>query len=250
MTNFFTTILYQPLFNLLILLVAITPYHNLAVGIILLTILVRLVLFPLNNKAIRSQIGLRDLQPELKAIQDKHKDDKAAQAQATMQFYKDKGISPTGSCLPQLIQLPILLVMYRVFIAGLNGSNLNLVYSFIPHPETIQTTFLWLHNVTKPDPYFILPILAGAAQFFQTKLITPAMPATDSSDTAAIVNKQMLYFTPLFTIIIARTLPAGLSLYWVATSVFAILQQLYIMNQIATKPAKPRVTVRVHSKKG
>lgn len=247
MIAFFNTILYQPLLNILVLMVLVTPSHNLGVGIILITILVRLILLPLNHKAIKSQFAMRELQPHIKAIQTKHKDDRQALSTATMQLYKDKGVSPWSGCLPMLIQLPILFVLYRVFIAGINGSNLNLIYSFIPRPEHIQTSFLWIHNITQPDPYYILPVLAGIMQYLQTKSagLMPAAAPGDKSDTAANVTKQMMYLMPAMTVFIALKLPAGLPLYWSVMGLLVFLQQTYIMKKIKTSPPQTTsVTVR------
>lgn len=217
-------ILYQPLFNALIFLVWLIPGHNVAWAIIILTIIIRLILVPSSLKAARAQLRMRDLQPEIQKLQAKYKGDKQKQSQALMEFYKVNKIHPLGSCLPLLIQFPILIVLYYVFINGLDTSHFDLLYSFIPRPETINTMFLGL-DLAKPDRW-ILPVIAGVLQYFQSRqLIPPAKQGTQ--DTQAMISKQMMYMMPLFTVIIAGQLPAALPLYWIITTIFGIAQQWY-----------------------
>jgi len=221
-------ILYQPLFNALIFLVWLIPGHNVAFAIIVLTVIIRLILVPSSLKASRAQIRMRDLQPEIQKIQAKYKDDKQKQSQALMEFYKVNKINPLGSCLPLLIQFPILIVLYYVFINGLNTSHFDLLYSFVPRPEVINTMFLGL-DLAQPDRW-ILPVIAGVLQYFQSRQL---MPPTNkgTQDTQAMISKQMMYMMPLFTVIIAGRLPAALPLYWIITTIFGIAQQWYAMKE-------------------
>ncbi len=255
MIAFFRTVLYQPLYNFFLVLVAIMPNHNVALAIIVLTLLVRLILTPLKFKAIESQVHQRDVQGELKEIQKKYKDNKQAQAQAVSQLYKDKGINPASGCLPMLIQLPILIVLYYVFRAGIGPEQGELLYSFIHPVQNINTSFLWLKDITKPDHTFILPVLAGVSQFFYSKSMMASMPTStgdskDPADMATMMTKQMTYFFPIFTVVIARTLPAALSIYWVAATLMDWYQQHIGTKRVQRKQAtQGKVSVTVRSKK-
>jgi YidC/Oxa1 family membrane protein insertase len=222
-------ILYQPLFNALIFLVWLVPDHNIAWAIIILTVIVRLALLPSSLKAARAQIRMRDLQPELQKLQAKYKDDKQKQSQALMEFYKENKVNPLGSCLPLLAQFPILIVLYYVFIHGLNTSNYGLLYHFTPRTDTINTIWLGL-DMAKPDRY-ILPVIAGILQFIQGRQLMPPKPKDGSrSDPGAMVSSQMMYLMPIFTIFIAGRLPAALPLYWIITTLFGIGQQWWAMK--------------------
>lgn len=233
---FLKLILYQPLYNALIFLVWLMPAHNVGAAIIILTIIIRLILLPSSLKATRQQKRMRDLAPEIQALQAKYKDDKQKQAQAMMEFYKENQVNPLGSCLPLLIQLPILIILYYVFINGLDTQRFVLLYSFMPRPEFLNTSFFGL-DLAKPDK-FILPVLAGILQYFQSRQLM-AVTAPSGSDKAqemqAMLSKQMMYLMPIFTIIIAGRLPAALPLYWAVTTLFAIVQQWWVFRDKGEK---------------
>lgn len=239
------TILYKPLYNVLILLVWLIPGHNIAWAIIILTILVRIILLPSSLKATRQQKKMRDLQPEIKALQDKYKDDKQQQAKVLMDYYKEKDINPLGSCLPLLIQLPILIILYYVFRAGLGDQRFDLLYNFTPHVDYIKTVFLGI-DLAKPDKW-ILPIIAGVLQYIQGKQVMPEAPKTPEKgqEMQAMISKQMLYMMPIFTVFIAGRLPAALPLYWIVTNIFSIGQQWWVFRDKSISPIANRI-----SKKG
>jgi len=222
---FLKTILYKPLYNALIFLVWLVPDHNVGWAIIILTVVIRLILLPSSLKAARAQIRLRDLQPEMAKLQEQYKDDRTKQSQALMEFYKKHKVSPWGSCLPLLIQFPILIVLYYVFINGLTTARFDLLYSFMPRPEVINTVWLGI-NLAKPNVW-ILPVLTGALQYIQGRQMQP--PAGKGGDKGgqmqSMLTKQMLYLMPVFTVIIAMRLPAALPLYWIITTLFGIGQQ-------------------------
>ena len=228
-------ILTRPFLNILIWFYEIIPGHDMGLAIIALTLVTRLLLFPSFQKSLRAQKDLQKLQPKLDEIKQKYKDNKEAQTKAIMEVYKEHKINPLSSCLPLLIQLPILIALYGAFNSGLGGRLAGELYSFIPDPGKINDTFLGLFRLSVPN--ITLAILAGVFQFVQSKMITPKKtPGADK--TAGIMNAQILYFMPLFTVLIAWRLPAGLSLYWVVTTLFAIGQQYYIIRRDkALKPA-------------
>ena len=233
MTQLFHVILIQPLVNLLVWFYNVIPGHNLGVAIIVLTVVVRLVLYPSFSKSLRSQKELSAMQPRLDEIKEKHKDNKEAQTKAILEFYKENKINPLSSCLPLLIQLPILIALYQVFLYGLNGKVAAELYSFVQNPGAIDPLFFNFVDLSKPN--LIFGILAGAFQFIQSKMMMPKVKPKDQM--AAAMNAQLVYFMPLITILISAKLPAALALYWIVTTVFAIGQQYYIMKQSNDRPA-------------
>lgn len=233
MSQLFTTIFYQPILNLLVFLYNTISFQDLGVAIILLTVIIKAILWPLNKKSIKSQKDLQELQPKLNELKKQYGDDKMGLSQATMNLYKESKINPLSSCLPLLIQLPFLFAVYRVFRDGLNN-KLDLVYSFINKPEVINGVFLGFLDLNKPSIY--LAVLAGLAQFWQAKMMSTKKPEvkTDSSkdeSMTSIMNKQMLYFMPAITIFIGISLPGGLTLYWFIITLLTALQQALIFKK-------------------
>ncbi len=226
----FNEALYRPLFNRLVFLYNSIPYHDFGVAIILITVLIRLLLYPLNQKAIKSQKALNDLQPQIKEIQTKYKADRAKQSQALMDLYKTNGINPASGCLPLLIQFPLLIALYQVFLKALKPDNLNSLYSFVSRPEIINPMFLSWIDLSKSN--YIMAILAGVLTFFQAKMMMVARPKnSNQSDFATTLNKQMVYLMPVMTVFIAWKLPAGLALYWIVITVFGIVQQYFVTRK-------------------
>jgi len=229
----FNLILYQPLFNALVLLYEYMPGHDFGIAVIVLTILIKLILYPLGAQGIRSQKALSELQPKMKEIQQKFKDDKEKQTKAIMELYKQEKINPFSGCLPLLVQLPILLALFQVFWRGFGQERLSFLYSFMPHPGQINTIFLGIMDLAEAS--IILAILTGITQFFQTKMVTVKQkttphqkPGGGSPDFSQMMQKQMLYFFPIFTVFILWRLPSAIALYWLVTTLFTIGQQ-YIM---------------------
>lgn len=151
MSQLFNIILYQPLYNLLILLAAILPGQSIGLAIIVLTLIIRVILLPNSLKAARLQVKNMELQPEINRIRNEIKD-KQEQSRALMDLYKREGASPLGSCLPLLIQMPILIAMFRVFKTGLDNNGGIALYSFIPKIEDLNTIFLGV-NLNAIDPW-------------------------------------------------------------------------------------------------
>lgn len=216
-------------------------------AIIVLTLIVRVIFFPLSIKALISQRELNKLQPKIKELQEKHKSDKQALGQATMQLYKEHKINPLSGCLPLLIQLPVLIALYSALNSGLKPESLSGLYAFVGRPESINQVALGFIDLAKKSS--LMAILAGVLQWFQMKLATSGQASApqnnansplsnmnperdrEGSQRASIsygMNKQMLYFFPVMVIIIAWNLPAGLVIYWVAATVFSIFEQIYI----------------------
>lgn len=239
MANIFITIFYQPILNLLIFLYNTISFGDFGVAIILLTIVIKIILWPLGRTAIKSQKSLQDLQPKIEELK-KQYSDKTELSKATMNLYKDNKVNPFSSCLPLLVQLPFLWAVYRVFSDGVNN-KLDLVYPFISKPETINMIFLGFVDLAKPNVY--LAVLAGLAQFVQAKMLITTKPAVNTAGSkdegmAAIMNKQMLYFMPAITIFIGISLPGGLTLYWFVLTALTALQQFVTFYKKSDKSSK------------
>ncbi len=222
MAQLWQTLFYQPLFNLLVLVYGWVG--DMGVAIIILTILLKLILYPLSRQSLKSQLALQKLQPQVNELKKRYQEDKPKLSREMMALYQQKKISPFSSCLPLLIQLPFLIALYQVFLSGLESGSLNLLYGFINNPGHLSSSFLgvWLLN----EPNWLLAIITGATQFWQTKMLLPkgSGPAA-VGDMAASMNKQMLYLMPVLTVIFGLRLPAGLMLYWLVNTLLTIGQQ-------------------------
>ena len=237
--KFFHVILWQPLFNLLILFYLYIPGQSLGAAIIVLTLLIRVILYPIQDKATKSQLALQSLQPKLKKIQKEYKNDREAQARAVMQLYKTEKINPLSSLLVFFIQLPVLIVLYRMFWQGIQIENFQYLYSFVPQPEVINSMFL---GMDLNEPSVILAVLAGIAFFFQAKISAPKMenknPDSNKAMFGQIFQKQMVYVFPIFLGFILTKLPAALGLYLFVSGVFTAIQQYFVK-----KKSKPKENV-------
>lgn len=236
--NAFNVILYQPLFNALIILYEYLPGHDFGIAVVVLTILIRLILYPVMIQSIKSQKQLQEIQPKIQEIQRKYKDNKEKQSRAMMEFYRSQKINPLSGCLPLLIQLPILIALYRVFWHGFQPEQLSLLYSFVSSPGTIDPYFLGIINLA--NPHFGLALVAGVAQFFQTKMFIPkgkkGKPEGQMGQFSQMMQKQMLYFFPVFTVMILWRLPAAIGVYWIITALFSIMQQHLIYKKTPKVP--------------
>lgn len=221
MSEIFHTILYQPLFNLLVALYNIVPGHDVGVAIILLTLFIKVVFYPLTAKMLTSQRKMQELQPRIKEIQEKYKHDKMQQTQETMKLYQDYGVHPLGGCLPLLVQLPLLLALFQVFRTGFDTASLSNLYSFVENPGELDPWFFGLVNLSESS--LVLSLLAGASQFLHTYLITKGQAhGVSDSEFGKAMQRQTLYIMPILTAIISFTLPAALPFYWFANTVFSI----------------------------
>lgn len=230
-------VLYVPMLNLLVLFYSFMPGQDLGLAIIALTLLIRLILHPSYANSLKAQHDIQKIQPFINKIREDLKDDPAKQSQAIMEVYKEHKVSPLGSCLPLLIQLPIVLALYRVFIAGLDSASLVHLYSWFPNPpEVLHTIFLGSIDLAQPSIY--LAITAGLSQFWQSWLTQKNNKSTTQT-LPAMMNPQIIgYVFPFITVIIALTLPAALSLYWTASTLIMGLQQILIYQSFKKQEAE------------
>jgi len=236
MRDLWNTFLYEPLYNALIFLTGVVPFGDAGIALITLTFIVKLVLFPLSQKSIIAQMRLRALEGEMSAIREKHKNDKEAQAKATMALYQREGVNPFSGCLPLLIQLPIVIALYFVFYKGLSPTG-GVLYTFVHYPEHLNTLFLGFFDISEKS--LILALIAAAAQYFQTALTlppqTPRKPGVEASfaeELSKSMNMQMRYVLPFFVAFIAYTTSGAVALYWAASSIFTIGQELFVRARV------------------
>jgi len=234
--QFFNLILYQPLLNALILLYTYLPGRDFGIAVIVLTLLIKLILHPSSLHAIRSQKAMAKIQPKVKELQKKYKNDKQAQARATMELYKQEKISPFSGCLPLLLQLPILIALYQVFLKGLKPEALPAsLYSFVPNPGEIVPALLGILNLAQPN--LLLAFVAGVLQFFHSK-ISMGQQKTKKGEFSSMMQSQMLYFFPIFTIFIVWKLGSIIGLYWIVSTLFSIGEQYMVRAKIKKQNAK------------
>lgn len=231
LVNLFDLFLYKPLFNFLVLIYNYLPLRDFGLAIIIVTIVIRFLLYPLSVKALNSQRALQKLQPAMKEIQRKYKDDKEKQAMETLELYKREKINPFSGLLLVFAQLPILIALYKVFAYGLKPEELVNLYNFVQNPIQINPMFFGLIDLSVSNMVFA--VIAGIVQFFQTKMLLPKNQKDKSKekDMSEMVQKQMLYVFPFLTVIILFNLPSALGLYWIASGLFSIAQQYILFKK-------------------
>lgn len=231
MSFFWQEFLYKPLFNILIFLYNTIAFKDIGIAIIEITVIIRLILLPPSIKSLKAQISLQKIQPALDKIRAKYKDNKQKQTQAIMDFYQKNKINPFASCLPTLIQFPILIALFWIFRDALSSNNMHLLYPFVSNPGKVNSLFLGFVDLSQKGN-FILAILAAVTQFVQSKMITPKPLKSQENSTQSILGTQMIYFLPLLTFVFALQFPAGLALYWAVTTVCIIITQFFVLKKV------------------
>lgn len=226
MVAFLTTVIYQPLLNLTIFLYGTVGIYNLGFTIILMTFGVRVAMLPLSMKMARSQREMAAIAPELEQIKQKHKGDITKQSEETMKLYRERGISPLAGCLPMLIQFPLLIGLYRVFINLFKPDAFALLYSFVPNPGVVNHIFLGFIDVSKSSPPLV--VIAAVLQFLQARM---ALGSSKGQSQMAAMNQQMVYLLPVIILVVGWNLSTALVLYWIATTTFSIGEQLYLRRR-------------------
>jgi len=235
MIAFFRTVLYYPIFNLLVFFYNLIP--DIGIAIILVTIIIKIIIWPLSKKSVRSQKAMQTIQPKLEELKIQYKGDQQGLAKATMELYKKEGISPFSSCLPLLIQLPIMISVFYAFRNGLVNTNFDFLYSFVKNPGSISPLMFNVLDLSKPQ--WVLGVFAGIAQFFQSKMLMqknkkPQEPGKEASF-AETMSKQMMYTMPIVTVLISLSLPGGLALYFFVITLLGIFDTIIITKSLQKK---------------
>ena len=201
----------QQVITVLYNMTATVGLPNYGLAIIIMTIIVKILLYPLTKKQIESTKAMMAMQPKMKAIQEKYKNDKQRLNMELANLYKQENVNPLAGCLPLLVQMPIMIGIF---------------YCIRDFHYVGPANFLWIQSISNPDPMYILPVLSALTTFVQSKQTMP--------DTSSAQNKMMLYFMPLFIGYISFSFPAGLVLYWVVMNLMQIGQQA-LMNKATVK---------------
>ncbi len=252
----FNTILVYPLLNVLMTIYALLPGHDFGVAVIILTVIIRLILWPIVGKQLRSQKKLQALQPEIAKVKAQAKGDRQKESQMLMELYREKEINPFSSCLPLIIQLPFLFALFLVFKYAAGDfshivshlyepvKHLSYIQYLIVHPESFKPELFGIVDLAKPS--IVLAVLAGVTQYIQAKMLAPKK--IDKRDQQAQMMNIMNYAFPALTVIIGLRLPSALALYWTTTTLVAILQQWLIIRG-ETEKMEEEVTVTKRLKK-
>lgn len=193
-----------------------------ALAILIMTIIIRLILYPLNNKQLVSTKKIQELQPQIVELQRKYKKSPERANQEILKLYQKNKVSPMSGCLPLLIQMPIIVALFQ----ALNRFEYT----------DVGATFFWVPHLKNPDPYFILPVLVGVATYLQTKI--SMINAPSSNPQAESTQKMMIYFMPLMIGWMSTKFPSGLCLYWIFYSLTGIIQQIFVYRRPALSKGK------------
>lgn len=233
----FYNFIFDPLYNGLVYFVDIIPTHDIGIAIIVLTILVKFVLFPLSRQAVRTQIAMREIAPDIEKIKEKYSDKQDEQARAIFALYRERGIRPFSSFFLILVQFPILFGLYWVFWhGGLPSVDPSILYSFVPTPENVNMEFLGL--VDMKERSLVLGVFAGLTQLIyarlsmgpRNKMATSPVEQSFSNDMARSFDLQARYILPIIVAGIAYTVAAAVPLYWTTSNLFMIAQE-FVMGR-------------------
>ncbi|MEI6843276.1 MAG: YidC/Oxa1 family membrane protein insertase [bacterium] len=234
MGSLFQILIFKPFYNGLVFLMGSLPFFDAGVIIIIFTIIVKIILLPLSIKASKAQIEMKSIEKDLNNIKEKYKDNKEEQSRKTIELYKEKNINPFSGFLILIIQLPIIIGLYQVFLkSGLPKINTAILYPFIMAPVAINMMFLNIINIA--DKNIILAIIAGITSYFQISYASKNQPQNTGTGTqneiARAMTMQMKYFFPVLVIFISYSISSALSLYWITSNLFAVAQEIYIKKK-------------------
>lgn len=247
MKELFNTIFFNPLYNALIALIDVVPYADVGIAVVILTIIVKLILFPLSIKAVRTQVEMKIIQEPMEELKKKYKDDREKLGRAMLELYKEHKINPFSGFLLVLIQIPVILALYWVFLrGGLPDINFDILYSFVPVPEAVKMNFLGLIDIHEPRSV-LLALTAAVSQFFQARLSFPKAEPIKEGSTPSLkddmmkgMSFQVKYILPIFIFGISYTLVSAVALYWTVSNLFSIGQELYVRAHVR-KPDESKV---------
>jgi YidC/Oxa1 family membrane protein insertase len=237
----FDTILHNPLYNALVGLLDVIPGADIGIAVIILTLIVKFILFPLSAAAIRTQIKMKEIDEPLKEIKEKYKDDREKMGKAMLELYRENKINPFAGIVTIIIQLPIILALYFVFArAGFPEINPELLYSFVPQPGSVNTNFLGFIDLSASKSVLIA-LLAGVSQYYQMQIVMKNInkkkneekkEKSPMEDMMKTMQFQMKYVMPVITFFISFSLISVVGLYWIVANLFAIGQEIYIQKKI------------------
>ena len=235
MSFLYHTFFFDPLYNTLVLLFNFLPLVDAGIVVIILTVLVRIIIFPLSRKAVLTQVKMSEIAPDLAEIKEKYKDRTEEQAKMTLALYREKGVNPFSGILVIIIQIPIIFALYQIFL-HFSEVNSSILYSFVTAPDRVNTTFLGFIDITaKSIP---LALLAAVSTFIQFQISTKGQtkPKGNSfgDNLTRSMQTQMKYFFPVIVFFISYSISGAIALYWLTTNLFSIGQELLVRKNIKT----------------
>jgi YidC/Oxa1 family membrane protein insertase len=227
----------KPLYNGFIVLISSFPFLDAGVIIVIFTVIIKTILLPLSIKASKAQIEMKSIDGDIQKIKEKYKDNKEEQSRKIIDLYREKNINPFASIFILLIQLPIIIGLYQVFLkSGLPSIDTTLLYSFISSPVSVNMTFLNILHLA--DKSVVIAIIAGVTAYFQMKLSSENQTATATKDSENDFSKamavQMKYVFPIIMVFIAYSISSVIGLYLITSNIFAIFQEMYIKRKYHT----------------
>lgn len=241
-SSLFNAFFYNPIYNALVALVAVIPWSDVGIAVIIVTIVVRLILLPFSLSAARTQRSMKILEPKLKEVKEIHKGDKEKEALATLELYREAKVNPFASILTVFIQIPVLLALYFVFYyEPLSTINAARLYSFTPTPEAVSLLFLGIVSVSGKS--LVLAILAGVSQYMQAHLalkgtMKPSDTKSMQNDFQRMMGAQLKYVFPFIIGAISYTTSGAIALYFLTTNIAGSLQELYIRRVFAKETSQ------------
>ena len=231
------TFFFDPVYNALVFFIDVVPGGDVGIAIILTVILVKTILLPVSIKAAKTQKTMREIEPKIKELKIKHKDDKQAQAQAMMGLYKEAGLNPFASIFLVFLQIPIIIALYFAVSSGggipLPDINLDLLYSFVAAPVEVTMNFLGLIDITGKS--VLLALAAGITQYLLVVLTMPKLPPkvegeepNMKDDFMRNMQVQMKYVMPVIITVVAYTISAAIALYFLVSNLTSIAQEYYV----------------------
>ncbi len=249
LTKFWRTFLYTPFLNALVGMIVLLPNHSLGIAVILITVIIRTLLLIPSNRAMRAQQAMQRVQPELEILKKKYANDQTRLAQETMLVWQKHKVHPLSSCLPLLIQIPILIALFNSFQTGLHPDRQQLLYPFLSDFSlaSVNTHFLGMDLLQRN--VIILPIIVAGLQFIQMQMMAPKKGSTTAiPDEMAQANSMMKYIMPVMIGVFTAQVPAAIGIYWGASTFYGIIQQAMV-NKTATIVNDPEeVSIKVISK--
>ncbi|MDZ7726544.1 MAG: YidC/Oxa1 family membrane protein insertase [Candidatus Campbellbacteria bacterium] len=253
--DFFHAVLYQPFYNALVLLIEVVPAADVGIAVIILTLAVKFIILPLSIKATRAQIKLKTLEPKIKEIQEKYKDNREEQAKAMMGVYSEAKVNPFSGIFLLLVQMPIIIALYFVFTrGGLPEIDPEVLYSFVPTPDTVNMHFLGTFDLSEKS--VVLALIAAGTQFLQSHFLlstkkNEAEKNTDDTkegqseekeekpkepsfkdELAKSMNLQMRFVFPIIIGFIAYSLSGVIAIYFIVSGVVSIAQELFVKRRL------------------
>lgn len=250
MADLWNVLIFSPILNFSILLYAVL-FKNFGVTIIALTIIVRVITYPLTIKQLKASKAMSTVQPKLQELQKKYARDKKKLSEETMKLYKEAGMNPMGCIIPMLVQMPVWIALYQVILKALAATPEDL-FSLYPYLYSsplinqmvpLNEDFLWL-NLVQPDRYMVLPVLVAASMWVQQKMVT--VPTIDPRQQQ--MNKMMLLMMPMMFGVFTLSFASGLAVYWTASNVIGIVIQYLVSGWGGLKPSLPRAPGQVPGK--